>query len=151
MTVRWWVTLPVSIVTLMVLFILRRDLILQICNSLTHGKLLHVNHANMFATPLVVTINENHNIYMLIIKILKNSDQFVRMLKQFTHWQTEVDNDRTAFQVCCDTINIKIDLPKDAGSNLWAGISLAQLTAVQVMNEMNMRYNGRLTLGGLFS
>lgn len=57
-TVRWWITMPASIVTLTVLCVLNRHLILQMSDSPKQENLHHINHTNTFAMDLIVTIND---------------------------------------------------------------------------------------------
>lgn len=74
-----------------VLFVLRRDFVLEISYSPIHETLLYVNHENIFATCPVVSINECRDENMPTMGISQNSDEFVSMVKQFTPWQTAVD------------------------------------------------------------
>lgn len=84
-----------SMVVLMVPCILKRDLVLQISHFPTQGNLFDVNHTNVFATRPTVTINQCSDINMLTIRMPQNLDEFVRIVEQFTGWQTEFDSYET--------------------------------------------------------
>lgn len=68
-------------------------------------------------------------------RISQNFGEFVRMVEQFTHWLTEIDNYWTALQVYRDANNVNIDLPWEPDSNWLAGLSLLQHTVIQATNE----------------
>lgn len=65
----------------------------------------------------MVTINEYRDLHMPKMRILQNFDGFVRMVEQFTYYQTKVNNYRTALQVYCQAKNIEIDLTWESNSN----------------------------------
>lgn len=71
----------------------------------------------MFAKRLIDKINERCDANMATMRIIKNSDKFVHMVEQFTHWQTNVNSYRTAFEDYQDVNNEKIDLPWKPDSN----------------------------------
>lgn len=78
----------------------------------------------MFATCLIGKINEPRNVNVLTMRILQNFVKLIPIREEFTHWQTEVDNYKTALQVYRDTNNVKINLSWEPGSNYRTGLSL---------------------------
>lgn len=108
-TVPWWVTVSASIVVLMVLYVLRINLVLQISDSLIQGNLLHVNFTNAFSLRPRVRINERCNLKMPTMRIPQNSNKFAHMVEQFTRWQREVDIYKTALENYRDANNVKIN------------------------------------------
>lgn len=56
-------------VSIIVLGILKRDLVLQISDSVIQGNLLHVIYVNVFTISLIITINERRNI---IVSSMRN-------------------------------------------------------------------------------
>lgn len=80
-----WNTTLASIVALMVVCCVKRDLVLQIPDFFTYGNLFHVNYANMFVMRRMFTINERRNLNMPTMRISQNSDKFVRIVEQFTY------------------------------------------------------------------
>lgn len=119
----------------MILYLWRKDEVPQIPDFLIYENILHVNYTNTLRTRPVVMFNECNDINEFILTIIQNSDEFVRMLEQFTLLQTEFDSYKTAVEYYSDANKVKIYLLWEPSSNWQAERTRAELRVIYPLNK----------------
>lgn len=98
-------------VAVMVSYVLRKNQVLHVPNSLIQENLFHIKHIKAFATLPMVKINQRRNVDMPTMRILQNSDVFLYIVQLFTRGETKVDSFKIAVADYCNANHVKIDQP----------------------------------------